>query len=91
MFVLVSYDIANDRRRHKVCKMMKNYGQRVQYSVFECLLSTEQVKAMQQRVQTLLDPKQDGVRYYLLCETCQNRARIQGIGIVLKEQAARFV
>ena len=90
MLIVVCYDIANDRRRRKVFKQMKNYGTRVQYSVFECQLSPEQVRAMKARVRPLLKPQEDSVRYYLLCETCRGQAAVQGIGYILKEQPAVF-
>jgi CRISPR-associated protein Cas2 len=91
MFIVVSYDIVSDKRRRRVFKMMKNYGLRVQYSVFECLLSADQVKEMKGRVEPLLEPRQDSVRYYLLCEACQGRAAVQGNGAILREKATIFV
>lgn len=39
MFYLISYDIPDDRRRVRVAKTLKDYGDRVQYSVFECILA----------------------------------------------------
>ena len=42
MFILVSYDIPNDKRRLKVMKAVQDYGTRVQYSVFECELTAPQ-------------------------------------------------
>jgi CRISPR-associated protein Cas2 len=91
VFIVVSYDITGDKRRRRVFKMMKNYGVRVQYSVFECLLSAEQIKEMKERVEPLLNLQQDSVRYYLLCEACQGRAAVQGNGAILKEQAVIIV
>ena len=38
MFILVTYDIKDDKKRNKVCNILKDYGNRVQYSVFECYL-----------------------------------------------------
>lgn len=43
MFVVVSYDIKNDKRRRKVMKLMEGYGERVQYSVFECHLQPRNI------------------------------------------------
>lgn len=90
MFILVSYDIADNRRRRQVFKLMKGYGVRVQYSVFECLLTAAQVQEMKGRVKPVLDQEEDSVRYYLLCETCRDRATIQGTGAISKEKAAVF-
>lgn len=91
MFIVVSYDIASDKRRRRVFKTMKNYGLRAQYSVFECLLSAAQIKEMKARVRPLLNPQQDSVRYYLLCEACHGRAAVQGNGAILREQAVIIV
>jgi CRISPR-associated endonuclease Cas2 len=43
VLILVSYDIPDDRRRTKLAHTLKDFGQRVQYSVFECLLTADQV------------------------------------------------
>ena len=90
MFVVVSYDIADNGRRRKVFKMMKNYGHRVQRSVFECLLPAEKVQEMKKRIRSLMDRREDDVRYYTLCEACRHQATVQGIGKILKEQPVIF-
>lgn len=43
---LVSYDISNTKTRNKIADTLKNYGQRVQYSVFECRLTEKRWKSM---------------------------------------------
>jgi len=78
MFVEVSYDITDDNRRNKVCNELKNYGERVQYSVFECNLSKLQIKELQTRLGRLINRRQDSVRYYFLCETCVRNVEVQG-------------
>ena len=70
MFVLVSYDIPNDKRRTRVMKALKDFGTRVQYSVFECDLTAEQLLRLRQRLRGLVNPKEDDVRLYFLCESC---------------------
>ena len=44
MRTLVSYDISDDKRRRKVCKILEGYGYRVQYSVFECDLDDKKIQ-----------------------------------------------
>lgn len=73
-FVVVSYDIPDDRRRGRVCKVLKDYGERVQYSVFECVLRPEDLQRLRQRLKPLLAPEADDVRFYRLCETCRRKA-----------------
>ena len=46
MLMIVSYDIVDDKRRTKLAKRLCDFGKRVQYSVFECDLSKEQLKKM---------------------------------------------
>ncbi len=77
-FVVVSYDIPDDRRRNRVCKLLKDYGERVQYSVFECLLRPDDLKRMQERLRPLLVLEEDDVRFYRLCQTCRRKATVWG-------------
>ena len=85
-FIVVAYDITDDRRRARLHKKLKTYGLGVQYSVFECLLVPEQFKAMQKMVRQNLKTKQgDRVRYYQLCESC--RQRIQATDGVARQDA----
>jgi len=75
---VVSYDIPDDRRRTKVYHLLKDYGQRVQYSVFECRLRPKDLKRLRERLQPLLDLAEDDVRFYRLCEVCLPKAKIWG-------------
>lgn len=77
-FILVTYDISNDRRRTKLHNALLNYGTPVQYSVFECLLDKRGEKAMRAAVRRVIRPRVDHVRYYYLCASC--RARIETTG-----------
>ena len=71
VFVLASYDIANDKRRLKVMKALEGYGRRVQYSVFECRLTAKTYGQLRQRLSKLISVKEDDVRFYVLCRSCQ--------------------
>lgn len=75
-FVVVSYDIPDDRRRARICKLLKDYGRRVQYSVFECQLRPRDFKRLRERLKPLLEPKEDDVRFYRLCAACLPRALV---------------
>lgn len=77
-FVVVSYDISDDRRRNRVCKLLKDYGERVQYSVFECMLRPDDLKRLRERLKPLLVLKEDDVRFYRLCDTCRRKATVWG-------------
>jgi CRISPR-associated protein Cas2 len=75
-FVIVCYDIPKDRRRNRVCKLLKNYGERAQYSVFECLLRPRDLRRLKQQLKLLVVPKEDDVRFYRLCENCLRKTTI---------------
>ncbi|MFQ5792473.1 MAG: CRISPR-associated endonuclease Cas2, partial [Acidobacteriota bacterium] len=81
MFYLVTYDIPDDRRRTKVAKILEDFGDRVQYSVFEMeLYGPEQCEQMCDRLTQAIDPQADGVRVYFLCQGCREKIAILGQG-----------
>lgn len=80
MFIVVSYDIPDNKRRTKIMKTMKNYGAHVQYSVFECDLQPKPYKAMRVRLEKLISPKEDNIRFYFL--DADAVAKIECIGTV---------
>jgi CRISPR-associated protein Cas2 len=82
MFLVVSYDIVNDRTRTKVHAYLQGYGTRVQYSVFECDLTATQMATVQRHLQHLIDPRTDSVRFYVLDAAAVQQIRVLGIGRV---------
>jgi len=85
-FVLVAYDIKDDKRRLKVANELKNYGERVQYSVFECLPDAKRNVEMRQKIAALIDDAEDSVRFYDLCAKCIGQVEIFGIGEVTEDE-----
>lgn len=69
MFVVVCYDIPDNRRRSRVSKLLEGFGTRVQKSVFECDLEQKHLEKLKQKLQKLLRDE-DSVRYYYLCLQC---------------------
>ena len=78
MFFVVSYDIPDDRRRTKVCKLLKNFGLHVQYSVFECNLKPQDYQRLRKKLKALLNKKEDDVRFYFLCKDCLPKTVVLG-------------
>ncbi|MBM4305723.1 MAG: CRISPR-associated endonuclease Cas2 [Deltaproteobacteria bacterium] len=83
MLVLVSYDVSTadregPKRLNKVAKACRNYGQRVQYSVFECILDPAQWAYLKQRLIDLIDQDVDSLRFYYLGSNW--RRRIEHVG-----------
>jgi len=74
MFVVISYDIQDDKRRSRIFKLLKNFGQWMQYSVFECDLDKANFLRLKDRLDHLIDvSKEDSVRFYFLCEGCKHQ------------------
>jgi len=86
MFYLVSYDIPNDRRRTRLAKALKDYGDRVQYSVFECILDNRLLEGMKKKISDLIDESEDSVRIYDLCAGCEKNIVILGQGVVSRDE-----
>lgn len=91
MFIVISYDIVDDRQRLKVSRVLSDYGQRVQKSVFECDLNDRRFFQLKKEIEKLIDQKEDSVRYYLLCERCRQRVKMSGWGMVREEEGVVLV
>lgn len=71
MLLLVTYDVSTEtaagrKRLSKVAKVCKNYGQRVQASVFECNVDYGQSLMLKQQLSEIIDPTTDSLRFYNL-------------------------
>lgn len=84
MLYLITYDVsttspAGRRRLRRVAQACKNYGQRVQYSVFECLVPPEHWVLLRELLMEIIDPAEDSLRIYPLDENV--RRRIEHVGL----------
>lgn len=90
MYVVVTYDVPEDKRRTKIHKVLKSYGQWMQLSVFECDLTETQYAKLRLRLAKLIKPEQDSIRFYFLCGCCREKVeRIGGEG--LRDDSVFFV
>ena len=83
MMVLVSYDVATSDeggqgRLRRVAKACEDYGQRVQYSVFECLVDPAQWAMLRARLEDCIDPERDSLRFYFLGANWKRRVEHVG-------------
>lgn len=83
MFVLITYDVTTDnnagqRRLRRVAKACQDYGQRVQYSVFECIVDPAQWTMLKNRLISEIDPEKDSLRFYYLGSNWQRRVEHVG-------------
>ena len=76
---IIAYDIVDDGVRGRVHDILKDYGERVQYSVFECRLNDAALKTLRTRVNAEID-EPDKVRWYPLCAWCADQVAWQGTG-----------
>ncbi len=70
MNMVVAYDIADPRRLNRVAKVMKDFGVRVQKSIFEVEVSPAAFREMRQRTEAVMELAEDGVKYFPLCDRC---------------------
>jgi CRISPR-associated protein Cas2 len=88
-YIVVSYDICDDMRRNKVAEVLKDYGRRVQYSLFESQLDEKELEALLQEIKPLIDFKADKLRIYKICQACLRRT--MGFGKGANDAKARFI
>jgi CRISPR-associated protein Cas2 len=81
MRTVIAFDIHDDRKRSRVAQTLREYAARVQKSVFEGAdLSRAQYLRMRSRVEGLVDPTTDSLRYYGICAACAARVEFFGVG-----------
>lgn len=83
MMVLITYDVQTEsvggaKRLRKIAKACKNYGQRVQNSVFECLVAPDQFVVLKDEIEKLMDKDKDSIRYYFLGSNWHRRVEHTG-------------
>lgn len=88
MMVLVSYDVSTssasgEKRLRRLAKACRDYGQRVQYSVFEIEVDYAQWTFLKNRLCELIDPEQDSLRFYYLGKNWQSKVEHVGAKPVL--------
>lgn len=75
---LVSYDIKDEKRLHKVYNYLRGKGIHLQKSVFYCLLSYEEIKKMRRELEELINKQEDDIRFYPLLANFETIAMGQG-------------
>ena len=83
MLVLVTYDVstinkAGQRRLSRIAKTCLDYGQRVQNSVFECIVNPAQWTALRSELLRLYKPKEDSLRFYFLGKNWERKIEHHG-------------
>lgn len=92
VFVVVSYDITDDKRRTKIMKTLKNFGRHVQFSVFECELDKAAYDRLRGKLDKLVVPKEDNVRFYFFDEDAIGKIETIGTGgQIVRMQSYYFI
>lgn len=96
MFVIVSYDVATDegkgqRRLRRVARACLDYGQRVQYSVFECIVDPAQWTMLKERLISEIDPEKDSLRFYYLGSNWHHRVEHIGAKASIDQEGPLIV
>ena len=95
MLVLISYDVASDdtgqRRLRRVARACKDYGQRVQYSVFECIVDPAQWTMLKERLISEIDPEKDSLRFYYLGSNYKHRVEHVGAKKTIEQDGPLIV
>ena len=96
MFVIVSYDVATDegkgqRRLRRVAKACEDYGQRVQYSVFECIVDPAQWTKLKERLISEIDTEKDSLRFYYLGSNWHHRVEHIGAKASIDQEGPLIV
>jgi CRISPR-associated protein Cas2 len=91
MHTVIAYDVADDARRQRVMRALEDMGDRVQRSVFEAVLTAEQLSALRERILPLIDPQEDSVRFYPLCQACKDRMDVLGVQRTVGDEEAFII
>lgn len=75
---LVCYDIANNKRRYYLSRLLSQYGARVQYSAFEVMMSDDDFIKVRWQIKRLINPCEDTLNYYCICVWCRKNIHCQG-------------
>lgn len=84
MYVLITYDVNTStpdgrRRLQRVARICLNHGQRVQNSVFECLVNESQYVTLKSAIESIIDSSLDSVRFYHLGRNYQSKINYLGV------------
>ncbi len=80
LFYLIAYDIPDDKRRKKIADILEGYGSRVQYSVFECVLSAKKYQELKKRLKKVFKSEEDNIRLYPISDHTLQQVETWGEG-----------
>ncbi|RME51568.1 MAG: CRISPR-associated endonuclease Cas2 [Caldilineae bacterium] len=92
MFIVISYDVPDNKRRLKIARLLLDFGgERVQRSVFECYITPRNLERLHARLAKIVNEEEDSVRFYTLCENCQPKVVLIGVAQPIEEPGLRII
>ena len=79
MLYVVIYDISDDKRRRRVFNLLEGYGQRVQFSAFECVMNDRKFEELRARLAKVVKMDEDSVRFYPISKHTLGQVVIWGV------------
>lgn len=76
-FLVVAYDVTDDRRRQKIAKTLEKFGKRCNFSVFECFITEAKIARLQEKLKSFAGVD-DCILYYYLCKSCIKKREVLG-------------
>ena len=94
--VLITYDVntedaAGRKRLRQIAKQCVNYGQRVQNSVFECVVDASQAKMLQHKLRAIMDETRDSLRFYYLGNHYQTKVEHFGTKVTYEAEGTLII
>lgn len=74
-FFVVAYDIADDKRRYRVVKILESIASRINNSVFECMLSESRYNELVKQLEKIIDKDADEIVFYPICRRCYTKVK----------------
>lgn len=79
-FYVIAYDVADNKRRNRISRLLGRHGVRINFSIFECMLTPVELEKLMEAMIGKIDRKTDSVIYYPLCLDCYAKIIYQGKG-----------
>ncbi|RMG75789.1 MAG: CRISPR-associated endonuclease Cas2 [Bacteroidetes bacterium] len=76
---IIAYDIKEDKIRNKVSKLLKDYGERVQYSLFESETDKANIEKLEKIFKKIISLDKDSIKIYFLCKDCADKVKSIGV------------
>ena len=76
---VIAYDVSDNRNRTRLYRLLTDYGTPIQYSVFECFVTSKQIEELQSAALALIDRRTDSFRFFEICRSCTGRTTNLGV------------